>query len=112
MTDVKYSTVRYQYNPIFKTKHSFGFLVLFLLPHTYDVLADAFTDVHSKFKLTEKLTRTTTENGLNFVKAFVQFSIKVDILPNLPPPVPDPEFEDEPELQQLVEGQIRWITLL
>ncbi len=72
----------------------------------------AITDVHSKFKLTEKLTRTTTDNGLNFVKAFVQFSIEVDILPNLPPPVLDPEFEDAPELQQLVEGQMRWSMFL
>jgi hypothetical protein len=42
------------------------------------------TDVHSKFGLQEKLRRTTTDNGSNFVKAFNQFSSKAETLPDLP----------------------------
>jgi hypothetical protein len=52
--------------------------------HTFDVPAEAMTDVHSKFGLQEKLRRTTADNGSNFVKAFNQFSSKAETLPDLP----------------------------
>jgi hypothetical protein len=66
------------------------------------------TDIHFKFQLLEKVSRTTTDNRSNFFKAFVQFSSQVDILPLLPvvsasspePELNDPEFDD-PDLQQL-----------
>jgi hypothetical protein len=76
--------------------------------HTFDVLAEAITDVHCKFGIQEKVTRTTTDNGSNFVKCFVQFASQTEALPalNSPDTVPeDPENEllAEPDLEQFVE---------
>ena len=42
--------------------------------HTFDVLAHAISEIHSKFQLQDKVRRTTTDNGSNFVKAFVHFA--------------------------------------
>ena len=52
--------------------------------HTYDVLAQAMAEVHSRFNLEGKVVRTTTDNGSIFVKAFVQFSDKATLLPQVP----------------------------
>ncbi|XP_007566495.1 uncharacterized protein LOC103147880 isoform X1 [Poecilia formosa] len=52
--------------------------------HSSDVLAQAMLDTHSKFNLQDKVTRTTTDNGKNFVKAFVQFGAEAEFLPNIP----------------------------
>lgn len=41
--------------------------------HTFDVIAQAMADIHAEFEIEDKVTRTTTDNGKNFVKAFVQF---------------------------------------
>lgn len=51
--------------------------------HTFDVLAKAVVDIHYKFHLQDKVTRTTTDNGSNFVKAFVQFGMEVELLPDI-----------------------------
>jgi hypothetical protein len=77
--------------------------------HTYDVLADAMTSTHSKFGLQDKVRRTTTDNGSNFVKAFVQFGSIAEALPALtvvPEDEVDPvdgEQPDEPTLEQFEE---------
>ncbi|KAG5860634.1 hypothetical protein JTB14_023063 [Gonioctena quinquepunctata] len=52
--------------------------------HTYDILAQAMIDIHYEFHIDKEITRTTTDNGSNFVKAFVQFGSEIDILPELP----------------------------
>ncbi|GAA6073390.1 uncharacterized protein LOC125140082 [Tachysurus ichikawai] len=38
--------------------------------HTFDELAAALEEIHSEFQIRDKVTRTTTESGSNFLKAF------------------------------------------
>ena len=38
--------------------------------HTYDVLANIIQKIHWEFEIDGKVCMTTTDNGLNFVKAF------------------------------------------
>lgn len=40
------------------------------VPHTFDVLACALNDIHSEFGIQNKVVRTTTYNGTNFLKPF------------------------------------------
>ncbi len=42
--------------------------------HTFDVLAAALNDIHSEYGIRNKVVRTTTDNGSNFLKAFQVFS--------------------------------------
>lgn len=42
-------------------------------PHSFSVLAGALNDVHTEFDIREKIVRTTTDNGSNFLKAFRVF---------------------------------------
>jgi hypothetical protein len=51
-------------------------------------------NTHYKFHLQTKVTRTTTDNGSNFVKAFVQFGSEADVLPVIPEPNHDDSDED------------------
>jgi hypothetical protein len=60
------------------------------------------TEVHCKFNLQDKITRTTTDNGSNFVKAFVQFAETPASLPALDVPPENPE-QEAPALSQFVE---------
>lgn len=38
--------------------------------HTFDVLAAALEEIHSEYHIRGKVTRTTTDSGSNFLKAF------------------------------------------
>lgn len=38
--------------------------------HTFDILAAALEEIHSEYHIREKVTRTTTDSGSNFLKAF------------------------------------------
>ncbi len=49
--------------------------------HTFNVLAQAVTGIHTEFQLQDKVIRTTTDNVSNFVKAFQQFSTEAAVLP-------------------------------
>ena len=42
--------------------------------HTFDVLAGALEDIHTEYAI-RQVTRTTTDNGSNFVKAFSVFDV-------------------------------------
>lgn len=41
--------------------------------HTISPLAGALNDIHIEFNIREKIVRTTTENGSNFLKAFTVY---------------------------------------
>lgn len=38
--------------------------------HTFSVLTGALTDIHTEYNIREKIVRTTTDYGSNFIKAF------------------------------------------
>ena len=42
--------------------------------HTFDVLANSLNDIHSEYGIRNKIVRTTTDNGSNFLKAFQVYS--------------------------------------
>jgi hypothetical protein len=42
-------------------------------PQTFEKLAELMWDVHARFGLEGKITRTVTDNGANFVKSFRKF---------------------------------------
>ncbi|XP_034534155.1 uncharacterized protein LOC117808543 [Notolabrus celidotus] len=44
--------------------------------HTFDVLAAALEEIHSEYHIREKVTRTTTDSGSNFLKAFRLYSVE------------------------------------
>ena len=41
--------------------------------HSFSVLASALNDIHTEFNIREKITRTTTDNGSNFLIAFIVY---------------------------------------
>jgi len=67
--------------------------------HTYDVITEDMVQVHERFNIQDKVVRTTTDNGSNFVKAFTQYGGQVDLLPDLDdvaePPEADSDNEDD-----------------
>jgi hypothetical protein len=71
--------------------------------HTFDILAAAMADIHFRFNIQDKVTRTTTDNAANFKKAFVQFSSESNVLPDVVEPEADVDLDDKPDLQQLLE---------
>jgi hypothetical protein len=48
--------------------------------HTYQLLAEQLKSVHSDYGINSKVTKTTTDNGSNFVKAFAVFAYLEDEL--------------------------------
>ena len=47
--------------------------------HTFDALAAVLTDIHAEYEISQKVVRTTTDNGSNFVKAFRVFGPQDEI---------------------------------
>ena len=46
--------------------------------HTFEVLAAALDDINAEYGISQKICRTTTDSGSNFVKAFSVFGNKPD----------------------------------
>ncbi|CAI9714976.1 Hypothetical predicted protein [Octopus vulgaris] len=61
--------------------------------HTSDVLAQVMVDTHYIFHLQDKVTKTPTDNGKQFLGAFMQFGREVEILPDIPETSADPNVE-------------------
>ena len=68
--------------------------------HTFDVLANALNDIHSKFEIRHKIQRTTTDNGSNFIKAFQVFGEEEN---NATPDVTPEEDEEGGEEVEFVD---------
>uniref|UniRef100_A0A673A804 BED-type domain-containing protein n=2 Tax=Sphaeramia orbicularis TaxID=375764 RepID=A0A673A804_9TELE len=70
--------------------------------HTFDVLAAALEEIHSEYNIREKVTRTTTDSGSNFLKAFRLYGEQkegiVDDGQEEQDSIPDAASEDESEL--------------
>lgn len=63
-------------------------------PHTFSALASALNEIHSEFNIRDKITRTTTDNGSNFIKAFKLYG-QTDENNNPGPSVERDEAEDD-----------------
>lgn len=46
--------------------------------HTYDLIAKKIYSIHQDYKITNKVLSCTTDNGTNFVKAFVEFNKELE----------------------------------
>ncbi|KAL7388566.1 hypothetical protein ABVT39_016262 [Epinephelus coioides] len=44
-------------------------------PHNFTALADALTKIHTEFNIRDKIVRTTTDSGSNFLKAFRVYGV-------------------------------------
>lgn len=47
--------------------------------HTFDVLAAKISEIHTEYKLDQKVRATVTDNGSNFVKAFKEFDTPAQV---------------------------------
>jgi len=67
--------------------------------HTFDVIAKEIYNINIKYKIQNKVTTTTTDNGGNFIKAFRVFGIDKIYEENLF--VEDQDKDEEIELIDL-----------
>lgn len=77
--------------------------------HTFDVLAGALNDIHAEYQIRDKIVRTTTDNGSNFIKAFHVYGVQQDENNN----VTDTEEascsgEEDEEIQEEEEGEVNF----
>ncbi|XP_067298604.1 zinc finger BED domain-containing protein 4-like [Pseudorasbora parva] len=72
--------------------------------HTFDVIAAALEEIHVEYKIRGKITRTTTDSGSNFLKAFRIYGVEKDDAQEERDFIPDDESdesESEMEYQEL-----------
>ena len=67
--------------------------------HTFDVLGSSLNEIHSEFGIQNKIIRTTTDNGSNFLKAFRMYG-EQDENNNSP----SDESEDDGDEDQELDG--------
>jgi len=70
-------------------------------PQTFEKLAELMCDVHARFGLEGKITRTVTDNGANFLKSFRKFGPRSGLAAtaHLPP------AEDMDDLEEVLPSQ-------
>jgi len=70
-------------------------------PQTFEKLAELMCDVHARFELEGKITRTVTDNGSNFLKSFRKFGPRSGLAAtaHLPP------AEDMDDLEEVLSSQ-------
>ena len=70
-------------------------------PQTFEKLAELMCDVHARFELEGKITRTVTDNGSNFLKSFRKFGPRSGLAATayLPP------AEDMDDLEEVLSSQ-------
>ena len=74
--------------------------------HTFDVLAGALNDIHLEYEVREKIVRTTTDNGSNFIKAFREYGVgDEDEKNNAAAEAPDAEETGDEETDEETEEE-------
>ncbi|GAA6089513.1 E3 SUMO-protein ligase ZBED1-like [Tachysurus ichikawai] len=66
--------------------------------HTFDILASSLDDIHSQYHIRDKIVRTTTDSGSNFLKAFRVFGVQEET-------AADHETDDDTENEEEAEYQ-------
>ncbi len=80
-------------------------------PQTFEKLAELMCDLHARFELEGKITRTVTDNGANFLKSFKKFGPRsrlaatahlppaedMDDVEEMLPSQPQPQYRNERE---------------
>lgn len=82
--------------------------------HTFDVLAGALNDIHLEYEIREKIVRTTTDNGSNFIKAFRVFGVGEDENNNAAAETTDAEEtnnEDDETDEETEEEEVEFIDV-
>ncbi|GAA6095235.1 uncharacterized protein LOC113065358 [Tachysurus ichikawai] len=64
--------------------------------HTFDILASSLDDIHSQYHIRDKIVRTTTDSGFNFLKAFRVFGVQEET-------AADHETDDDTEHEEEAE---------
>ncbi|XP_030288346.1 uncharacterized protein LOC115590972 [Sparus aurata] len=69
-------------------------------PHNFTALADALTEIHTEFNIRDKIVRTTTDSGSNFVKAFRVYGVTEDENNNAEPLGAEPDQSGEEDSEE------------
>uniref|UniRef100_A0A8C5AM76 BED-type domain-containing protein n=1 Tax=Gadus morhua TaxID=8049 RepID=A0A8C5AM76_GADMO len=63
--------------------------------HSFSALASALNEIHTEFNIRDKITRTTTDNGSNFLKAFRLYGQTNENINNPAPTAASGEEDDD-----------------
>ncbi|GAA6108336.1 uncharacterized protein LOC113065358 [Tachysurus ichikawai] len=68
--------------------------------HTFDILASSLDDIHSQYHIRDKIVRTTTDSGSNFLKTFRVFGVQEETAADYETD-DDTEHEEEAEYHDM-----------